>query len=471
MKKIHRSLQISFTSFKYLVFYKFTRYQNKTLGTRLRLACEELGFVFIKIGQILSTRYELLSREDCAELQKLLDSVPPVPYEQIQKIFLEDFDTTPESIFQNWNPIPMASASVAQVYKAHIPKYGNVAVKVRRPGIEKNIRSDLAILKRLGKIAQIFSKDLQQTNLNEVFSQVESWLLAEIDFRNEADNLDRISNQYHGKMRETIGEYADNMVFAKVYRDFSSDQVITMEFIEGIPVRNFKSIEGNPLYDIPRSIKSSMGAIMRMWLNGDEFAFHGDPHPSNLLILPHGKLAFLDFGLLGYLSKKDTRETRDLLLAVYAQDLESTIRTALKMCGVSYDKYGPRIREDIKKYLETTKDSAMGFWFTGIARVFIKHRIPFAYHVILIGRMQAIVEGLFETVMPGTTTIDAFGDELKRGLRQQIFNNLLETDLSPILYALSEQAKKSPKLIAETIDTYFNDPGQAIRDFRALMRA
>ena len=199
MKKIHRSFQISFTSFKYLVFYKFTKYQNKTLGTRIRLACEELGFVFIKIGQILSTRYELLSREDCAELQKLLDSVPPVPYEQIQKIFLEDFNTTPENIFQNWNPVPMASASVAQVYKAHIPKYGDVAVKVRRPRIEKNIRSDLAILKRLGKIAQIFSKNLRQTNLNEVFNQVESWLLAEIDFRNEANNLDRISNQYHGR--------------------------------------------------------------------------------------------------------------------------------------------------------------------------------------------------------------------------------------------------------------------------------
>jgi len=442
-----------------------------TLGTRIRLACEELGFVFIKIGQILSTRYELLSREDCTELQKLLDSVPPIPYEQVRKIFKEDFNTTPETLFQNWNPTPLASASVAQVYKAFIPRYGDVAIKVRRPGVEKNIRSDLKILKRLGKIAQLFSRYLRQINLGEVFNQIESWLLAEIDFRNEADNLDRISNQYHGKMREAIGEYADSMVFAKVYRDFSSDQVITMEFIDGIPVRNFKSIEGNPLYDIPTSLKTSMGAVMRMWISGEEFAFHGDPHPSNLLILPHGKLAFLDFGLLGYLSKKDTRETRDLLLAVYAQDLEATIRTSLKMLNAPYEKYSSVVREDIKKYLEGTKDSAMGFWFTGIARVFMKHRIPFAYNTILIGRMQAIVEGMFETVMPGSTTIDVFGDELKRGLRQQIFNNLLETDLSPIFYALSEQAKKSPKLIAGMIDTYFNDPAQAIRDFKTVIRA
>ena len=471
MKALQRSFQISLTSLKYLVIYRLTRYRRMTLGTRLRLACEELGFVFIKIGQILSTRYELLSREDCVELQKLLDNVPPIPYEQVKEIFKKDFGIMPENLFRNWNPAPLASASVAQVYKAHIPKYGDVAIKVRRPGIEKNIRADLAILKCLGKIAQMFSRDLRQINLTEVFKQIESWLLTEINFRNEADNLDRISNQYYGKMREVIGKYANSMVFAKVYRDFSSDQVITMEFIEGIPVRNFRSIENNPLYDIPNSIKSSMGAIMRMWIRGDEFAFHGDPHPSNLLILPHGKLAFLDFGLLGYLSKKDTKETRDLLLAVYAQDLEATIRTSLKMLNASYKKYSSMIREDIKKYLETAKDSAMGYWFTGIARVFIKHKIPFAYHIILIGRMQAIVEGLFETVMPGTTTIDAFGDELKRGLRQQIFNNLLETDLNPIFYALSEQTKKSPRLIAELIDTYFNDPAQAIRDFKEIITA
>ncbi|KKR40553.1 MAG: ABC-1 domain protein [Candidatus Yanofskybacteria bacterium GW2011_GWF2_43_596] len=109
MEKIRRSLQISSTSIKYLALYKLTKHRNKTLGTRLRLACEELGFVFIKIGQILSTRYELLSREDCTELQKLLDSVPPIPYEQVEKIFLEDFKVTPETIFQNWNPIPIAS--------------------------------------------------------------------------------------------------------------------------------------------------------------------------------------------------------------------------------------------------------------------------------------------------------------------------------------------------------------------------
>lgn len=430
------------------------------------MACQELGLVFTKIGQILSTRYELLSHEDCAELQKLLDAVPPIPYQEVSRIFLEDFKALPETLFQNWNPVPIASASIAQVYRAFIPEHGEVAVKVRRPGIEKNIRTDLKILKRLGKIAQLFSGDLRQIKLDEVFSQIESWLLSEVNFRNEAENLDRIANSYHGKMRKVIGEYADAITFPNVYPEFCSNQIITMEFIDGVPVRNFKAIENDSKYDIPTSLKASMGAIMRMWIKGKEFSFHGDPHPSNLLILPYGRLAFLDLGLLGNLNTKDTQETRDLLLAVYAQDLEAVIRTALKMCGASYDKYSSKIREDIKNYLKYTNDSPMGFWFTGLIKVFIKHHIPFPYHIVLIGRMQAIIEGLFETVIPGTTTIDAFGDELRRGLRQQIFNNLLEIDLNPIFYALSEQAKKSPKLIAELVGKYFNNPLQLVRDLK-----
>lgn len=466
MKTFYRSLQISRAAIRYFLFHG-----QQSLGVRIRLACQELGLVFIKVGQILSTRYELLSREDCTELQKLLDSVPPIPYKQVKDIFLKDFSTTPELLFKDWNPAPLASASVAQVYQAFIPEYGEIAVKVRRPNIEKNIRTDLRILKRLGKVAQLFSRNLRQIRLDEVFSQIESWLLMEVDFRNEANNLDRIVNSYHGKMRKVIGKYADTIVSPKVYRDFCSDQVITMEFIKGVPVRNFKTIENNPDYDIEASLKASMGAIMRMWFNGDEFSFHGDPHPSNLLILPHGRLAFLDLGLLGHLSKKDTQETRDLLLAVYAQDLEATIRTGLKMCNASYDKYASWIREDIAAYLETTKDSAMGFWFTGFIKVFIKHRIPFPYHIVLIGRMQAIIEGLFETVMPGTTTIDAFGDELRRGLWKQVFKNFLDADFGSVAYALSNQIKQSPAYMTGMIDKYFNDPAQAIRDFKEIILA
>ncbi len=138
------------------------------------------------------------------------------------------------------------------------------------------------------------------------------------------------------------------------------------------------------------------------------------------------------------------------------------------MCRAPYDKYAAVIRKDIKKYLEATKDSPMGFWFIGFIKVFIKHRIPLAYQTVLIGRMQTIVEGLFETVMPGVTTQDVFGDELKKGLWQQALNNFLETDLGPFIYALSEQAKKSPKLVARIINRYFNDPVQAVRDFKEI---
>lgn len=467
---IARSLRISRISAKYFLFHGFGRYRHESLGVRLRLACEELGFVFIKIGQILSTRYDLLSQKDCAELQKLLDDVPPVPYETVRKIFHEDFGAFPEDLFEDWSPVPLASASVAQVYRARLPGYGEVAVKVRRPYIELYIRTDLNILKRLGKIAQLFSRDLRQIRLDVVFSQIESWLFAESDFENEAKNLEDIARFYEHEARETIGKYADALVFPHVHREYSTKNVITMEFLSGVPVRQYKTIEGDPRYDVFGSLQAFMGAVMRAWMSGKEFIFQGDPHPSNLLVLPGGKLAVLDFGLLGRYTAKDAQETRDLLLAVYSQDLEGSIRLGLAMSGAAYDTFASRIREDMKTFLVETRTSGMAFWFMGFARVFIKHRIPFPYHLILVGRMQTIIEGLFETVRPDTTTLDVFGDELARGLRRQMLQNFLNTDLGPVLYVLSEKVKKSPQLVAGLITRYFDDPLRAVRDLREALR-
>lgn len=469
LQTLRRSYQILQVGAKYFLFRRFFHYRGESLGVRLRLACEELGLVFIKIGQIMSTRYDLLSKEDCLELQKLLDEVPPVPYEAIKNIFLADFGIFPEKLFQNWDPAPLASASVAQVYRAVIAGHSEVAVKVRRPNIDRHIQADLEILKFFGTIAQFFSKSLRQIRLGAVFSQIESWLLAEIDFGNEIINLEEIAHFYKSRAREIIGNYADALVFPRVYRNYSSVNVITMEFIPGIPVRQFRTVENNQAYDVFASLKVFMSAMMRVWMSGDEFIFPGDPHPSNLLLLPGGKLAVLDLGLVGRYTARDTQETRDLLLAVYAQDVEKVIRLGLQMSGVSYDAFASRMREDVRKFLAITPTSGMAFWFRGFAEIFLKHRIPFPYHLILVGRMQTVIEGLFETVRPGTRTLDVFGEELARGLRRKIIRNFLETDFGPALFVLSEKIKKSPRLVAGLISKYFENPLQAVRDFKEAL--
>ncbi len=463
---LKRAWEISRVGAKYFIF---PNREKRSLGLRLRLACEELGLVFIKLGQILSTRYDLLDRTDCEELQKLLDEVPPMNYETVREIFLNDFGKQPEEIYAEFDPQPVAAASIAQVYKAKLTDGTTVAVKVRRPRVDRAIRADLAISRKLSVVARWFSADLRYIDVENILEQVQGWLMEEVDFTQEAENLEIVVRYQHEKC-DILGEYADAIVLPRVYRNFSSSNVVTMEFIEGVPVRQFKTLANDPRYDVFGSLKAFMGAMMRGWMYGESAVFAGDPHPSNLLLLPGGRLGVLDFGLLAKLNKQYIQETRDLLLAVYSQDVEQSIRKSLAMCGVSYEQYADLVRKDMQKYLEKTKTSGMGYWFIGFAKVFMKYRIPFPYQLVLFGRMQAIIEGLFETVAPGVTTLEVFGEELERGLRKQFWENLKDINFPPALYVLSEKMKKSPDLVAGLIDKYLDDPLRAIHDIREALK-
>jgi len=465
---LSRTLSIIRVSAKYFLFYKLNRYSNESLGRRLRLACEELGPVFVKIGQTLSTRYELLSKEDCEELSGLLDNVAPLPEEVVRYIFWFDFGKTPEQLFKYFDGRPIASASIAQVYKAQLHTGEWVAVKVRRPNIQTTIHSDLAILKVLGNIAQIFSSDLRRINLRIVLKQIEGWLFQETDFRQEAKNIHTIYSAFREAVDRGENKHIDKIVIPNVYNNYCSKNIVTMDFIEGVSMSKLESIKDNPEYDPLASVSSFLNSFMYTWLNESYLYFHGDPHPANILILKNGKLAILDFGLVGFMDKKDCEETRNLLIAVYSKNLEGAIEAALQMCNAD-QKFADRIRSDVKAYLLKTEYSGFAFWFVGFIRIFIKHKLPLPYQLVMMGRVQALLENLLHKVAPNATTLDVFGKELKRGLQGKIIDNILSTDLFPVAYALSEKLKKSPEMVAGLIDKYFDDPLQAVRDLREAM--
>ncbi len=437
----------------------------------MRLAYEELGLVFIKFGQLLSTRYDILPKEDCEELQQLLDRVPSIPLAAVEAIFMQDFGKRPQDVYAEFLEAPIASASIAQVYRARLADGREVAVKVRRPGVGRAIRADLRILRRLAGIAQWFSGGLRQINVCNLLDQMESWLLAEVDFQNELLNLEQFTRYYRSQPEGLIKECADALVLPAAHREWCSKNIITMDFITGVPIRQFRSVEQNAEYDVFASLRNFTGAFMRGWMYGEELVFQADPHPSNLLILPQGKIAVLDFGLLGRLSKREIGEMKDLFLAVYAGNLEQSIVMALRMCRASYDHFAPLIREDVQRYLAETRTSGMGFWFLGFVKIFVKHRIgTFPYYLAMFGRMGAIFEGLFEMVSPGTTMMEVFGGELGLAMRQRFIENLKATDVTPLLYVLSEKLRESPEKIAALIDRYFDDPLAGIREFRKAVQ-
>jgi ubiquinone biosynthesis protein len=454
---------------RYFVFYKIGKRRKDILGKRIRHACEELGPIFIKLGQILSTRYDILSNENCVELQKLLDQVESIPLQKIEGILQKDYGKKYTAIFKTFETTPLASASIAQVHQATLYNGKKVAVKIRRPRISEYVESDIAVLKQVVSIGELFSPVLRHLDGKQIVGQLHDWILMEIDFRQEVQNIKRMKSYlaHAAEYTKTSEEEANNLVIPDVYEEYCTENVIVMEFIEGVPLSKFETIKDNPKYDILLSAKAIAMLILRHWLiaSDDEYVFHADPHPANILILPHGRLALVDFGLIGRLSPEQTRNTADLFLAVYARNLEHSIKYALAIPGVDYEKYAEKLRPDIQAYLRKTPTKGIGFWFMGFVRIFVKHRVPIPFDIILFGRQNAVGDGLISTILPGKTTIDVMGDELARALRKKIAQNILDVDFTRLAYAVSEEVKNSPDRIVSILDRMSKDPFVIVNDF------
>lgn len=464
---ILRACRIAYVAAKHALSY--VAHGRKNLGKEIREACEELGPVFMKLGQLLSTRYEFLSRADCTELQKLLDAAPQLSLATVESVFIADFGKPPKQCFAQFDEMPIASASIAQVHRATLQDGTSVAVKIRRPNIAHTISLDIRILYGLLRIAQLFSRTLRHVNAREVLRQLEEWILSETDFIHEAENIRKISG-YYAKRAASGDPYATALAFPNVHRAYSSTNIITMDFLEGIPVYQHQRVANNPEYDVYRSLKAFLGSNVRAWMDGESLYFHADPHPANALIMKNGKIGVLDFGLIGFLDANKSAALLNLVLSVYAQNLEETIHGILRVCNAPYQKFADIIRDDIATYLIETRTSGFGAWFSGFMRICFKHRIPLPYAEALFCRAHVLVDGLFETAVPGKTTLEIMGDELGRGLRRRIVRNILETDIGGLVYDLSRHFKSGPTLVATFLDRYIEHPLDLLRDIRAALR-
>lgn len=446
----------------YLLAYRLTRYRHERLGARLRRFCEDLGPLFIKLGQALGTRYDILSREDCDELHALLDRVPPVPIENIRALFVNDFGATPEMLYADFPSEPLASASIAQVYKARLLDGKEVAVKVRRPGIERTIAGDFKILNRVVGFAQFFSSVLRHINFKEILRQMEAWTVDETNFGLEIKNLDELRSFYSS--RATAGdELAAKLVFPKIIPELCSENIITMEFLDGIPVSRSGETVVLSDYSVRDSLVAFLGSMIRAWVDNKDFVFHGDPHPANILIMSGGRVGVLDFGVRGLIDVQSGRTTLDLLFAVYANDLERSVAASITMCHAD-PRSAEKIKEDVREYLKYTRTSGLGFWFMGFVKIFVKHRLAMPYNLIMFGRTQTLIDGLFETALPGVKTLDILSAEFERGLRKYLLRKALKVNWAPVLLSAVEIIERTPERIAQLMDRYTSNPELIIKD-------
>lgn len=290
-------------------------YAHLPAPTRVRKALEEMGPTFVKLGQVLATRVDLFEPEWIAEFGKLQDSAPPVPYADICQQLTEDLGAPPEKIFAEFDPEPLAAASIAQVYRARLEDGSAVVVKVRRPGIRPVIEADLRWLMRLSELAEAESPDLKIFRPKEVVRQFALSLRRELDFSVESRNAERIALNFVGYAEHTTDspDTATPIIIPRVYWQWTGERVCVQEYIEGIPGRQLQAVDEAGLN---RKLLAILGARAVLKMIVEDGFFHADPHPGNVFYLTGNRIAFIDFGMVGRLTEERREQLIRLLLGM-----------------------------------------------------------------------------------------------------------------------------------------------------------
>ena len=296
---------------------------DDSLAEQLRLTLTDLGPTFIKLGQILSGRSDLLPEAILVELAKLQDRLPSFSFEQVKKIIRHDFHGEISDFFSEFSEKPVAAASIAQGHLARLKSGERVFVKVRRPGIEREIRADLEIAAILADYLEKSNPEMGFLHLPRLVSEFERSILSELDLSNEAANMDCFRNQFKGRA---------GLKVARLWRSLCSKNVITMEYIDGIKATNIAELDAA---GIDRKAVAARGAELLL----EQFFVHGfvhaDPHPGNVFIMSDGTLCYVDFGQMGRLSHREREIFAELIAAVVHRDEHMTAKLLLKLC--TYD--------------------------------------------------------------------------------------------------------------------------------------
>ncbi len=296
---------------------------SKPVYERIRLAIEELGPTFVKLGQSFSNREDLLPKELTLELQKLQDNVEPLEL-NIREILENEFDIFVDEHFEKIDEKPLAAASIAQVYSAVLKDGSPVILKVKRPNAQKQIEDDLLLIKDLENLISKYSEIGARLNLKLAISAFEKSLLEEVSFINEKNNIQQFALNFKNN-RETY--------VPKVYDDFSNNNVLCMEFVDGIKVTDATTLQENRIDPVKIS-----EAGLRLFVSQilDFGFFHADPHAGNILVTKTGKVVFIDFGAVGSIQPNDKAVLENLIIHFVAKNPSKIVRYLKKM-AIKYE--------------------------------------------------------------------------------------------------------------------------------------
>ncbi len=379
-----------------------------TRPEHLRCALEELGTTFIKLGQILSTRADLLPPEYLAELSKLQDAAPSVPFEALRKVLIAELGQPIENAFLHLEPEPVAAASIGQAHAGTLLDGTEVIVKIRRPGVVEQVHEDLEILKELATTASRHWEFADRYDLVGIVDEFSETLLAELDYIREGHNAERFAANFAGESRIHI---------PRVYWETTTSRVLTLERIRGTKINDLVSLDKQ---GIDRSDLAEFATDVVMRMVCEDGFFHADPHPGNFFIEPDGSIGLIDFGMVGILEERTQEHLADLLICIDHKDADRLVDVFLDL-GVSKKRIDrDMFRRDIQHLLTNywglpLRELRISALLNDVFAIMRQHHLHLPSNLALLLKTVIMVEGLGVNLDPEfqlTSALEPYADRL-----------------------------------------------------------
>ena len=308
---------------------------------RLRKSLEELGPTFIKFGQMLSTRYDILPSNYITELSKLQDEVPSFDYQIVNRELQEELQTPPEHIYKHIEEKPLAAASIGQVHRATLKTGEEVIIKIKRPGIENIINTDLEILLSLAHFAEKYIPEIRRYNPVGFIEEFSRTLRNECDYIKEARTAETFKKNFKDQQE---------IIIPTIYRKYTTRSILTMEYIKGTKITETARLRENNI-NLKQITEKLSNAYFRQIFENQYY--HADPHPGNILVTGDGNIAFLDFGIAGRLDREILNNISSLLIALIQHDINKYIEILIEMEFLDEDRVNTSLRFEILDLIDT----------------------------------------------------------------------------------------------------------------------
>ena len=426
----------------------FWRNKQQARGERLRLALEKLGPIFVKFGQMLSTRRDLLPLDVADELAKLQDQVPPFAFSDVQTSIEAAFGLPLNQIYSQFDEVAIASASVAQVHFAHLPDNTPVAVKVLRPGISKIINQDLSILKSLAWLVQTTSAEGKRLKPLEVVEEFARHTQHELDLTLEAANCSQLARNF-----EDRGLLSPQLLIPKVYWDYCRKEVMTMQRMQGTPVSQIEVLRAKGI-DITKLAHDGVEIFFTQVFR-DGF-FHADMHPGNVQVADDGqdkgKFIALDFGIMGTLSDTDKYYLARNFLAFFNRDYRDVAVAHIESGWVPKDTSVDELETCIRAICEPIfnkplKDISFGRTLLSLFQMSRRFGVVIQPQLVMLQKTLLNIEGLGRDLDPNIDLWQSAKPFLKRWMSEQIGWRSVANTLKKELPFIAKNLPQMPRLV------------------------